>query len=103
VIADPVQSVHTLRVLLLPERADGIDLHIRWEFDGGRATGLHIRNSVAVPTDGTGAAAVLRCTGAAWAAVLGGQAAWPGDLAIEGDAAAVRRALAVFDVESLQP
>jgi hypothetical protein len=56
-----------------------------------------------VPTDGAGAAAVLRCTGAAWAAVLGGQAAWPGDLAIEGDAAVVRRALAVFDVEGLQP
>ncbi|MEY4339889.1 MAG: hypothetical protein RLZ14_1739, partial [Actinomycetota bacterium] len=103
VVADPVQSVHTLRVLLVPERAHGIDLHLRWEFDGTRSTGLHIRNSVAVPTDGTGATAVLRCTAAAWAATLTGQAEWPGDITVEGDAAAVRRALAVFDVEGLRP
>ncbi len=66
-------AVHVLRVLLVPERATGIDLHVAVELDGERA-GLHFRHHVAAPTDGSGAEATLRCTKAIWAKLLAGGA-----------------------------
>ena len=66
-------AVHVLRVLLDPDRATGVDLHVAVELDGERA-GLHFRHHVAATTDGNGATAALRCTKATWAALLAGGA-----------------------------
>ncbi len=62
-------SLNVLRVLLDPERADGIDTHVALTRDGVTC-GLHFRNCVAVPTDGEGADVVGRCTNETWANVL---------------------------------
>lgn len=108
VLAAPIaESVKVLRVVLDPELADGMNTRLGWQFADGTRTGLHIRNSVAAPTDGEHADATIHCTAATWAAVLGGAstlsaAMASGDLRIEGDEAAGRRALAVFDVEGLR-
>ena len=106
VAAAPVAAVHTLRVLLDPDRAEGLDVRIAWQFDGDHTTGLHVRNSIACPTDGTGARATITCTAAAWAAVLGGAttlsaAVDAGEVQISGDVAAARAGLGCFDVPGL--
>ncbi|MBU6314932.1 MAG: MBL fold metallo-hydrolase [Acidobacteria bacterium] len=110
VAADPVAATHTLRVLLLPERAEGLDTVLAFDFGAGRTTALHLRNSVAVPLPGpvpAGAAATLRCDPAVWGDVLGGRIALTdalaaGSVAIDGDSAAASIALSAFDVKGLQ-
>jgi alkyl sulfatase BDS1-like metallo-beta-lactamase superfamily hydrolase len=54
--ASSVDLVHTMRVLLDPQRALGVHGHVRFVVEG-EAAGLHVRNCVAVPTDGVGAEA----------------------------------------------
>ena len=51
---DTVRAVatNTMRVLLDPQRAYGLDHHIGLELDGGVRVGVHVRNCVAVPTPG---------------------------------------------------
>ena len=66
-------AVHVLRVLLDPDRAEGIDLHVAVELDGERA-GLHFRHHIAAASNGDGAQATLRCSKATWAALLAGGA-----------------------------
>lgn len=108
VLAAPITgSVAVLRVLLDPDAADGIDVHLGWVFDDGSRCGLHLRHGIAAVTDGTRADITLRCTTASWAAVLGGRSTLSDALAssqitIEGDLATAQRALACFDVEGLQ-
>ena len=107
VAAAPVASVHTLRVLLDPDRAEGVDLRLAWCFDDDRSTGLHVRHSIACPTDGSDPQATVHCTAASWAAVLGGgttltAALDAGDIRIEGDVVGARQALACFDVAGLR-
>ena len=46
--------IQTLRVLLDPLLAEGIDMHVGFVIDDEQM-GLHVRNCVAVPTDGAGA------------------------------------------------
>ena len=70
-------------------------------------TGLHIRNSVAVPTDGAGATHSITCDIAVWADILSGtttlsQAIQASSMQIDGDKSQVLRALACFDVVGLQ-
>jgi alkyl sulfatase BDS1-like metallo-beta-lactamase superfamily hydrolase len=108
VLAAPITgSVAVLRVMLDPDAADGLDIHLGWRFDDGSHCGLHLRNGIAAVTDGVRADTVLTCTTAAWAAVLGGRTTLTDALAndqitIEGDLATARRALACFDVEGLR-
>ncbi|MFN8021101.1 MAG: alkyl sulfatase dimerization domain-containing protein [Acidimicrobiales bacterium] len=111
VVADPVASVHTLRVLLVPERADGMEARLRWDFGSAGATGLHVRNCVAVPTafaaDDAVVDATITCEPRTWALVLSGgvtldAALDAGDVTISGDASLARQVLSVFDVASLQ-
>jgi putative sterol carrier protein len=69
--------------------------------------GLHIRNSVAVPTDGSNANHSISCELAVWADILSGsttlsQAIAASELQIEGNASQVLHALACFDVVGLQ-
>jgi alkyl sulfatase BDS1-like metallo-beta-lactamase superfamily hydrolase len=67
--ADPSELVHVLRVLLDPLRCGRADRHLRVEYPDG-AAGLHVRNHVAVPTDGDDADVVLTIGRPAWGDVL---------------------------------
>lgn len=103
----PDRSVHILRVLVDPEFAHGINLRLAWRFADGSVTGLHLRNSVACPTDGADPQATVVCSIETWAELLTGRLALSGALAdgsvvIEGDAAAAVRALGAFDVDGLR-
>ncbi len=107
VAGPPEQSVHLLRVMLDPVKAEGIELHVAWAFTDGGRTGLHVRNCIACPTDGTGATATISGERSSWADVLTGAATLSGaleggSLRVEGDAAMVRQALACFEVGGLQ-
>ena len=108
ILSGPISSsVSILRVLLEPTRAEGIDIHIAFNFSQGQKTGLHIRNSVAVPTSGLGAANSITCDVAVWADILSGtttlsQAIDASTLQIDGNKSQVLRALACFDVVGLQ-
>jgi alkyl sulfatase BDS1-like metallo-beta-lactamase superfamily hydrolase len=107
ILSGPVASaVSILRVLLEPTRAEGIDIHIAFKFSQS-TTGLHIRNCVAVLTDGVGANDSVTCELAVWADILSGsttlsQAIAASTLQINGDKERVLRALACFDVVGLQ-
>jgi alkyl sulfatase BDS1-like metallo-beta-lactamase superfamily hydrolase len=107
ILSGPISSaVSILRVLLEPSRAEGIDIHIAFKFSQG-ATGLHIRNCVAVATDGVGAANSVACDIAVWADILSGattlsQAIAASALPIDGNKTQVLRALACFNVVGLQ-
>ncbi len=103
----PEDAVHILRVLLDPDGARALDVHLAWAFADGTTTGLHVRNSIACPTDGAGAAATIACSLEAWADVLTGAttlsaAIEAGDVVIDDDAAAAVLALAAFEVEGLR-
>jgi len=108
ILSGPVSSaVSILRVLLEPTRAEGIDIHIAYNFSQGQKTGLHIRNCVAVPTDGTNVDNSITCELAVWADILSGsttlsQAIAASALQIEGNTAQVLRALDCFDVAGLR-
>ncbi|MEI7966420.1 MAG: alkyl sulfatase dimerization domain-containing protein [Actinomycetota bacterium] len=108
ILSGPVSSaVSILRVLLEPTRAEGIDIHIAFNFSQGQKTGLHIRNCVAVPTDGTNVDNSITCELAVWADILSGsttlsQAIAASALQIEGNTAQVLRALDCFDVAGLR-
>jgi alkyl sulfatase BDS1-like metallo-beta-lactamase superfamily hydrolase len=110
VTADPVAATHTLRVLLVPERAEGVDEVLAFDFGEHGTTALHVRNSVAVPLpdrDRTDAAATLRCAAQVWADILGGrttlaEAVASGTVVIDGDRTAAHAALNCFDVKGVQ-
>ena len=93
--------VHVLRVTLDPARCVGVDRHLAIEFPDG-STGLHVRNSVAVPTDGVAADVTLTIGRAAWADVVNGRRSL-GDVLGAGDATsndpvAVREIVSWFDL-----
>lgn len=73
ILADPAGSVAILRVLLDPHRADGLDVHVCFDFGNNRERGLHVRNQVAVPTDGSSSSISLRVDAELWAAFLTGK------------------------------
>jgi alkyl sulfatase BDS1-like metallo-beta-lactamase superfamily hydrolase len=105
--APATQSVHILRVMLLPERALEIDTHLGFNFTDHQSIGLHIRNCVAVPTDGNGADVSINCAQEVWADILSGDlkisvAVASKEVKINGDTNMALAALQVFDVENLQ-
>jgi alkyl sulfatase BDS1-like metallo-beta-lactamase superfamily hydrolase len=107
VAADPIASVHVLRVLLDPDAAAAVDIRLAWQFTGGSRTGLHLRNSIACPTDGGDVDATINCDVATWVSIVCGAAQVSaaiesGAVQIEGDVNAVRRALACFDLVGLR-
>lgn len=65
------QGVSVLRVFVDPDRLVGVDLHVAFDV-GGERSGLHFRNHVACPTDGSGASVVVTTDRAGWNAVLAG-------------------------------
>jgi alkyl sulfatase BDS1-like metallo-beta-lactamase superfamily hydrolase len=69
----------------------------------GERTGLHLRNHIAAPTDGTDAVATLATSRATWAEILTGRttlgdALTAGAVTIAGDAETVQRALGAIDL-----
>jgi len=107
----------SLRVMLDPQHAEGLEGHLRWEFaDEGPGSdspaptmaqaGLHIRRGVAVRTDGAGADIVITTERAIWNQILLAKlslddALAAGSLTIDGDATLGRRLLGCFDLPSL--
>ncbi|MGI9596167.1 MAG: alkyl sulfatase dimerization domain-containing protein, partial [Acidimicrobiales bacterium] len=108
VLAHPPELfVHTLRVLLDPVLAEGIDEHIRFEFTDGTTTGLHVRRSVAVPTDGSGADLAVGLSLETWAALLSNkttldEALAADQLELTGDRGRIRTVLGCFDHAALR-
>jgi len=108
VIASPVgNSLSALRVLLIPERATRVETHIAFNFSGHKMSGLHIRNCVAVQTNGVGAEIAVNCTPEIWADIISGDlklsvAVDTNALTVSGDKYRALEALQVFDVENLQ-
>ena len=93
--------IHTLRVLLEPTRVEGVDHHVAFEVSGETA-GLHVRNAVAVPTDGWGAQSVVRLSHDTLLGVLSGRRKWRDEVAngavkVSGDVGAVATVCAAFD------
>ncbi len=93
--------VHTLRVLLEPSRVDGVNHHIAFTV-GDETCGLHVRNAVAVPTDGWGAQSAVTMSRETLLGVLSGRKKWrdeveSGAVKISGDTGAVMTVCAAFD------
>ncbi len=103
---EPAATVRTLRVLLDPDRATGLDEHLAWRFADGQTVGLHVRNCVAAPTDGSGAELVLELDLDTWALILGGRETLESQVAsgavnIVGDRDRTAAVLGCFDLEGL--
>ena len=67
---DPATFVHGLKVILEPDRSEGLHAHVGFDFGEGVAAGLQIRDGVAVPTDGADADYVLSMALETWADLL---------------------------------
>ena len=108
VLNQPTKSfVHALRLLLDPELSSELDIRIGWRFDDESASGLHLRNGVAVPTDGEESEATLVIKVSDWARVLGGKTTLKEilkrqDAEIEGNHKAFVAAISCFDNPSLR-
>lgn len=104
-LVDSATLIATLRVLVDPGKIEGIDHHVAFIVDGDEC-GLHVRNCVAVPTNGWGATSMVRCSRPTLLAVLAGKTTWSaavadGSLVVTGDVATVDRIRAAFDLEGL--
>ena len=102
----PDVFVTALRVLLVPERAEGLSGHLRWEFDDGSTVGLYLRHQVAVPTDGAGAGLAITIDHQTWAEILAAkltlsEAEAAGRVTLSGDRAEIIGLLAAFDHPTL--
>ena len=89
------------------ERAHLINTHIAFDFGDRGTTGLHIRNSVACATNGSGATNTVTCSIETWADLLTGKsqlsaAIDAGQVVVNGDVVTVKTALAIFEVEGLR-
>ena len=108
VLNQPTESfVHALRLLLDPELSNQLDIRIGWRFDDDSTAGLHIRNGIAVPTDGKKSEATLVIKISDWARILGGKTTLKEllqskDAEIEGAEAAFIKAVSCFDNPSLR-
>lgn len=102
----PEILIHSLRVLLDPERAMGVNFHLRWRVTDGPTTGLWVRNHVAVPTDGLGAGAEVALSHESLADLLCcrltfSDAVAEGLVVLSGDVSAAVTMLNCFDLPSL--
>jgi alkyl sulfatase BDS1-like metallo-beta-lactamase superfamily hydrolase len=103
----PTQSVPVLKVLLVPERAQGLDESLCIAFDNGSQAGLRLRHQVAIPTQGQNADMTLTISHQHWAQMLGGkisltQLLADGAVDTAGMDDRVKRFLSCFDLPSLQ-
>lgn len=103
---DTASIVATLRVLVDPDLIVGIDHHVAFVIDDAEC-GLHVRNCVAVPTNGWGATSMVRTTREVLLGVLSGRTPWSaavadGSLVVTGDVALVDRIRAAFELDGLR-
>ena len=99
--ASAVGLVHTLRVIVDPEKIEGINHHVAFTI-GDETCGLHVRNSVAVPTDGWGATSVVTMSRATFMGILSGKSSWSeyiadGSIKISGDVEIIDRIRLALD------
>ena len=85
--------VHTLRVIMDSDKIEGMNHHIAFTV-GDETCGLHIRNCVAVPTDGWGAQSLVTMSRDIFMGVVSGRLPWSdafaaGDIKVSGDNVAV--------------
>jgi alkyl sulfatase BDS1-like metallo-beta-lactamase superfamily hydrolase len=105
--ATAASIVPTLRVLLDPDRAEGIDHHLAFAVEGESTVGLHLRNGVAAPTDGAGAQSTVALDRATLVGLLTGRVRWSdaraaGTVVVQGDAGGADRAVACFEVPGFE-
>jgi alkyl sulfatase BDS1-like metallo-beta-lactamase superfamily hydrolase len=99
---DPVQQAMTLRVMLDPDRAEGLNHHVRVELIDGPTFGLHVRNCVSVLTDGSNTHSAVSLSTGSWAALLSGASSWTelvtsAEVDVSGDRATVARLFDCYD------
>lgn len=99
--ASAVGLVHTLRVIVDPAKIEGINHHVAFTI-GDETCGLHVRNSVAVPTDGWGATSVITMSRTTFMGILSGKSSWSdsvgdGSIKISGDADTIDRIRLALD------
>jgi alkyl sulfatase BDS1-like metallo-beta-lactamase superfamily hydrolase len=99
--ASAVGLIHTLRVIVDPDKIAGINHHIAFVV-GNETAGLHVRNSVAVPTDGWGATTMVKMSRTTLLVLLSERSTWSkefsdGAIVVSGDAAVVDRVRLAFD------
>jgi len=104
--AAPSMYIDLLRVTLDPTLVDGVDHHLAFEIDGTVVTGLWIRNSVAVVTNGSGADSCVATSLDTWATVVSGGSGLDalvasGEITITGDPDMTVRCLRAFDLLGL--
>jgi alkyl sulfatase BDS1-like metallo-beta-lactamase superfamily hydrolase len=97
--------IHTLRVLLEPTKVDGINHHVAFTV-GDETCGLHVRNGVAVPTDGWGAQSVVTMSRETLISMLSGRLMWSAGVAdrhikVSGDVATVDHVRKAFDSDGM--
>lgn len=98
--------VHTLRVVLDPDKVDGINQHIAFTI-GGETSGLHVRNGVAVPTDGWGATSVVSMSRETFLGMIAGRSKWSelvaaGAINVTGDRAMVDHVRVAFENDGIR-
>lgn len=103
---DSATIIATLRVTLDPERVEGVDHHLAFVIDADRC-GLHVRNGVAVPTDGDKADTVVTLSRETLVNVIGGRVSWSdavrdGSIDVTGSVSVLDSIRAAFDVEGLR-
>ncbi len=99
---DLTTAVSILRVAVNPDLLDNVDVHLAVD-TGGEIAGLHFRNHVGCPTEGSGATAVLRCERSTWDEILSGALALSdaessGAVQLTGDAVGARAGLAAVEL-----
>ena len=99
--ASAVGLIHTLRVLFDPDAIDGVNHHVAFVI-GDETAGLHVRNSVAVPTDGWGAQSMVKMSRATLLGLLSGRTLWSeelagGAIAVSGESDTVDRIRRAFE------
>ena len=98
---DLATSAGVLRVMVEPEKMEGIDCHVVLHVDQ-EICGLHFRNHILCPTNGVAAPHTITCSRSTWDALLTGsttltEAIDGGEVTITGDSIAVRSAFGALD------
>ncbi len=98
---DLATSAGVLRVMVEPERLEGVDCHVAIHVDS-ETCGLHFRNHILCPTSGAHADNTLTCSRSTWDALLTGattlaESIDSGEATIAGDADVVRSAFGALD------
>lgn len=102
----PTASVRTLRVLIDPQRATGVNAHVRFVI-AGESLGVHVRRGVAATTNGEGAAGEVRVDLDTWASILANRTTMDeandaGLIETSGDTVAITTLLGCFDHAALR-